>query len=43
MVPLLTRIGGGVVAGFIAAYAVGRIVPGIGHAVIASAIGGGVA
>jgi len=43
MVPLLTRLGGGVVAGFIAAYAVGRIVPGIGHAVIASAIGGGVA
>lgn len=43
MVPLLTRIGGGVVAGFIAAYAVGRIVPGIGHAVIASAIVGGVA
>ncbi|PGF16678.1 hypothetical protein CP556_11480 [Natrinema sp. CBA1119] len=43
MVPLLTRLGGGVVAGFIAAYAVGRIVSGIGHAVIASAIVGGVA
>ncbi|WP_436345037.1 hypothetical protein [Natronorubrum sp. FCH18a] len=43
MVPLLGRIGGGVVAGFIAAYAVGRIASGIAHAAIASAIVGGVA
>lgn len=43
MVPLLTDIGGGVVAGFIAAYAVGRLVSGIGHAVLASALVGGIA
>lgn len=43
MVPLLARIGGGVVAGFVAAYAVGRVGSGIVHAVIASAIVGGIA
>jgi hypothetical protein len=43
MVPLLTRIGGGVVAGFIGAYAAGRVTSGIVHAVIASALVGGVA
>lgn len=43
MVPLLSRIGGGVVAGFIAAYAVGRVASGLLHAVIASAIVGGIA
>lgn len=43
MVPLLTRIGGGIVAGFIAAYAVRRIASGIVHAMIASALVGGLA
>ncbi|PCR91328.1 hypothetical protein [Natrinema ejinorense] len=43
LVPLLTRIGGGVVAGFIAAYAAGRVTSGIVHAAIASALVGGVA
>lgn len=43
MVPLLSRIGGGVVAGFIAAYAVDRVASGLLHAVIASAIVGGIA
>lgn len=43
LVPLLTRIGGGVVAGFLAAYAVGRITSGMVHAVIASALVGGIA
>lgn len=43
MVPLLGRIGGGTVAGFVAAYAVGRIASGIVHAVIASAVVGGIA
>ncbi|QLG49164.1 hypothetical protein [Natrinema halophilum] len=43
MVPLLTRIGGGIVAGFLAAYAVGRVASGLVHAVIASAFVGGVA
>ncbi|MDF9744382.1 hypothetical protein [Natrinema salsiterrestre] len=43
MVPLLTRIGGGVVAGFIGAYAARRVTSGIVHAVIASALVGAVA
>ncbi|WP_254531457.1 hypothetical protein [Natrinema gelatinilyticum] len=43
MVPLLTRLGGGVVAGFVASYAVRRIVPGIVHAILASALVGGFA
>ena len=43
LVPLLTRIGGGVVAGFVAAYAVGRIGSGLVHAVIASGLVGGFA
>lgn len=43
LVPLLTRIGGGVVAGFLAAYAVGRITSGLVHAVIASGFVGAVA
>lgn len=43
MVPLLTRIGGGVVAGFIGAYAARRVTSGIVHAVIASALVGGIA
>lgn len=43
MVPLLGRIGGGVVAGFVAAYAVGRFPLGLVHALIASAVVGGAA
>ncbi|QLK27314.1 hypothetical protein HYG81_06860 [Natrinema zhouii] len=43
MVPLLTRIGGGIVAGFIAAYAVRQVASGIVHAMIASALVGGLA
>lgn len=43
MVPLLGRIGGGTVAGFVAAYAVGRITSGLLHAVLASAIVGAIA
>ena len=43
MVPLLGRIGGGVVAGFVAAYAVGRFSLGLVHALIASAVVGGAA
>lgn len=43
LVPLFTRIGGGVVAGFLAAYAAGRIASGMVHAVIASALVGGIA
>lgn len=43
LVPLLTRIGGGVVAGFLAASAVRRLASGMGHAVIASGVVGAVA
>ncbi|QSW99869.1 hypothetical protein [Haloterrigena alkaliphila] len=43
MVPLLGQIGGGIVAGFLAAYAVGRFAMGLLHAAIASTLVGGVA
>ncbi|ELZ08738.1 hypothetical protein C478_17671 [Natrinema thermotolerans DSM 11552] len=43
LVPVLTRVGGGIVAGFIAAYAAGRVVTGLAYAVVASALVGGLA
>ncbi|QCW02936.1 hypothetical protein [Natrinema pallidum] len=43
LVPLFARIGGGVVAGGIAAYAAGRMATGLAYAVTASALAGGLA
>lgn len=40
MVPLLVTVGGGIVAGFVAAYAAGRFVSGVVHAALASLIVG---